>query len=126
MAPAEIRENPNAVVGAAVGAGYLLAGVVASAITTGSYLATSPGHHADGLGGVHCAMYAVVGLLLLVGIARGRARLVNTLVGGAYVVLGLALLPVADAPQLLALHEADNLVHLVSAALLFGFGRTQE
>lgn len=126
-APVGVRGTPNALLGACLGAGYLLAGVVAFAISTGSHIATSPGHSAAGLGGLHCALYVLVGLGLATAAACGRARSANTVVGAGYLAVGFVLMIAADGGlQLLALHETDNVVHLVSAALLLGFGRTQE
>lgn len=126
-APVGVFRAPNAMLGAVLGAGYLLAGVVAFAIAAGSQMATSSGHHADGLGGLHCALYVLAGLGLLLGVAGGHARTANSAFGAGYLLVGVALLVGAEgAPQLLALHETENLVHLGSAALLLGFGRTQE
>lgn len=110
-----------------VGVLFVLTGIVGFAISAGSHLATAPGHTANGLGGLHCLLYAVIGAGLLIGAASGRARSVNTFVGAAYLVVGVALLALVDGgPQLLTLHEADNSAHLVGAALLLGFGRTEQ
>ncbi len=122
-----VQRSPNMVLAVALGGGFLVAGVIALAITLGGSMASTPGHHAGGYGGLHCCAYLAVGVLLLVGAAKGRAREVNTLVGLTYLVVGVILMAAFDeAPQLLTLHETHNVVHLVSAALLLGFGRTQE
>lgn len=125
--PVAVTAKPNALLGVVVGIAVVFTAIVGFAISAGSHLATSPGHSADGLGGLHCALYAAIGVGLLVGAACGRARAVNTLVGGSYLVVGVVLLALVDGgPQLLTLHEIDNVAHLAGAALLLGFGRTQQ
>lgn len=121
-----VRVTPNAVAGVVVGAGYLLAGVVAIAVALGTGMATSPGHPAAGPGAVHCCAYLAVGAVLVLAAGLGHARAANTLVGAGYLVLGVTLLLRDGGPQLLALNHPDAVVHLSSAAVLLGFGRTQE
>lgn len=122
-----VGATPNALIGAVVGVAFALTGIVAFAISAGSHFATSPGHGATGLGGLHCGLYVVVGLGLLAAAATGRARSVNTVVGATYLVAGVVLLALFDGePQLLMLHEPDNVAHLAGAALLLGFGSTSD
>lgn len=111
--------------GALVGVGYLLTGIVCAAVALGAGMATSPGHDGPGLGAAHCGAYLAVGAVLLCAVLLGRSRAANSLVGASYLGLGLLLLTV-DGPQLLALHHPDAVAHLVTAAVLLGFGRTQE
>lgn len=120
-----IRLTPNALVGAVVGVGYLLTGVVCTAVALGAGMAASPGHDGAGLGAAHCGAYLAVGAALLCAVVLGRARAANSLIGATYLGLGLLLLSV-DGPQLLALQHPDAVVHLGTAAVLLGFGRTQE
>lgn len=120
-----VRLTPNALLGALVGVGYLLAGVVCTAVALGAGMAASPGHDGPGLGAAHCSAYLTVGAALLCAVVLGRARAANGLIGATYLGVGLLLLTV-DGPQLLALHQPDAVVHLGTAALLLGFGRTQE
>ncbi|MGQ0463780.1 MAG: DUF4383 domain-containing protein [Sporichthyaceae bacterium] len=125
--PVAVAAKPNVLLGAVLGVALVLTGVVGFAISAGSNLATPPGHSGHGLGGLHCLLYAALGIGLLVGAALGRARQVNTILGAAYLVLGVVLLALLDSgPQLLTLHDADNVAHLAGAALLLGFGRTQQ
>lgn len=119
-----MRLTPNAALGVVLGAGYLLVGAVCSAVALGSDMA-SAGHGA-GPGAAHCAAYLTVGALVLAGVGLDRARSTNTAVGAGFLILGVTLLARDAGAQLLALHHPDAVVHLVSAALLVGFGRTQE
>jgi hypothetical protein len=121
-----VRAGPNAVLGFVVGALYLLVGAACSAVALGAGLASSPGHDGPGPAGAHCAAFLIVGALLVAAVPSGRARTANTLVGATYLGLGLALSFRSTAPQLLALHHPDAVAHLCAAALLLGFGRTQE
>lgn len=120
------RAGPNAVLALVVGAGYLLVGAVCSAVALGAGLASSPGHHGPGPAAAHCAAFLTVGALLLAAAGSGRARSANTAVGATYLGLGLALSFSSAGPELLALDHADAVAHLCAAALLLGFGRTQE
>jgi hypothetical protein len=125
-APA-VRLAPNAAVAAVVGAGYALVGVVSVAITLGSVLATSGETDRSGPGAGRTAAYLTTGLVLLWAVVQGRARAANSVLGGAYLVAGVALALCTDGdPQLLALNHPDTVVHLGTAALLVGFGRTQD
>jgi hypothetical protein len=121
------RVAPNAAVAAVVGAGYALVAVVSIAVTLGSVLATSGESDHSGVSGVRTASYLTMGLVLLCAVVQGRAKVANSLLGGAYLAAGVTLALFTDGdPQLLALNHPDNVVHLCTAALLVGFGRTQD
>ncbi|HZE66611.1 MAG TPA: hypothetical protein VE081_08285 [Sporichthyaceae bacterium] len=118
--------GPNAAIALAVGLAYGLAGVVATAVGMGSVLATSgeTGHPA--VAGPSTAGYLTISLILLAAVATGRARSTNSLLGGAYLAAGVALALFTDGdPQLLTLNHPGHVMHLCTAALLVGFGRTQ-
>jgi len=121
------RAGPNAAVALGVGLAYGLAGVVATAVTAGSVLATSgeTGHPA--VAGARTIAYLTISLILLLAAPTGRARFANSLLGGAYLAVGVALALLTDGgPQLLTLNHPENVIHLCTAALLVGFGRTQD
>jgi hypothetical protein len=121
------RVAPNAAVAAVVGAGYALVGVVSIAIASGCLLATSGETDHSAVCGLRTAAYLTMGLVLLWAVVQGRARVTNSVLGGAYLAAGVTLALFTDGdPQLLALNHPDNVVHLSTAALLVGFGRTQD
>lgn len=122
-----VRRSPNVVVAVTMGIGYLSLGVIALAVRIGAAMASSSDHAGDGTGWLVSVAYVGLGLILLLGVSAGWANQTNTVVGASYVLVGLALdwLPEAG-PSLLALNHPDNVVHLATAALLFGFGRTQD
>lgn len=118
---------PNAAIATVLGAAYLVAGVVALAVSLGSAMASGAGTHDANVSAARMAAYIALGVLLLVAAGRGLAKPTNTTVGAAYLVVGLVLLFTArGADQLLTLNQPDNVIHLGSAALLLGIGRTQD
>lgn len=122
-----IRGGPNVLVSATVGAVCLGAGVVALAVTVGADMATAGDSDGGGVSLARAGFYLAVGAILLFSVASGRARAANSAIGASYLVVGVALELLADGgPRLLTLNHADNVVHLVTAALLLGFGRTQD
>lgn len=117
---------PNTVVGTVLGVGYLAAGVVALAVALGAGMA--PGEASETAASpARMAAYLALGGALVLAATRGTARTANTVLGATYLIAGLVLLYAGGAQaQLLALNHPDNVVHLSSAALLLGVGRTQE
>jgi hypothetical protein len=118
---------PNFVLAIALGIAYLTVGLVALAVHTGAVIAASERSVGAGFGLPRCGAYLGVGAILLIGAANGRARLTNTVIGASYLSVGLILeLFLAGGPRLLTLNHVENFVQLGTAALLIGFGRTQD
>ncbi|GDY32193.1 DUF4383 domain-containing protein [Gandjariella thermophila] len=122
--------SPNRLVGGVFGAVYVLVGAVGFAITRGADLAATSGPQLIifELNPLHNVVHVLVGGLLA-GAALGAARasrVVNTLVGAVYLVVGVAGFFVAGSHlNILAVNQPDNLLHLASAALLLGVGLTR-
>lgn len=118
--------SPNESVAVVLGAIYLLAGIVAGAVSLGATMAVSDAPSA-GVSPVRTISYLVLGLVLLAAAAQGRAKSANSVIGAAYLVAGV-LLPLVGEPgcRLLSLNHPDCLIQLGTAALLLGFGRTQD
>lgn len=119
------RRSPNAVVAVTVGLVYLSVGVVALAVRVGRAMATAG--PASDVGLLTLSVHLAFGWVLVLATAAGWAKLSNTVVGASYLLVGLALESLPDVgPGLLTLNDPENVVHLATAALLFGFGRTQD
>lgn len=117
---------PNTVLGVLLGWAYLTAGVVAVAVNLGVGMAGPQSESAD-FSSARMSAYLVLGSVLVIAAVRGRAKPANSLLGALYLLVGVILLFSAGADaQLLALNHPDQVVHLGSAALLFGVGRTQD
>jgi len=77
--------------------------------------------------GARTVAYLTISLILLLAAPTGRAKFANSLLGGAYLPVGVTLALVTDGGlQLLTLNHPENVIHLSTAALLVGFGRTQD
>jgi uncharacterized membrane protein YuzA (DUF378 family) len=120
----------NRLLGAVFGVVYLLVGLVGFAITNGVGFAD---HHGKDLiffelNPLHNVVHIGVGLLLAVVALHGAqtATTSNTLVGGVYLIVGLAGLFLSSSSlDILALNHPDNLLHLASAAVLLVAGLTR-
>jgi hypothetical protein len=119
--------TPNTVVAAVFGAAYLVAGVVALAVSLGAGMASEGDSHDANVSVARMVAYIALGVILLAAAGRGMAKSTNTTLGAAYLLVGLVLLFTdRGADQLLTLNQPDNVIHLGSAALLLGIGRTQD
>ncbi|MDV6011401.1 DUF4383 domain-containing protein [Haloechinothrix sp. LS1_15] len=119
------KTSPNRVVGAAFGAVYVLVGLVGFAVTAGTGFAATSGAHLliFEVNPLHNLVHIAVGALLGLAAWRGtkQAMAANGLVGGVYLLVGVAgLFLTGSELNLLALNHADNVLHLVSAAVLLG------
>ncbi len=117
----------NRLVGYVLGAVFLLIGVLGFAVTTDVGFASREGDTLLGfeVNPLHNIVHLLVGAVLLLGATRGvaAARSANIAVGGTYLVVGLIGLFILDSSaNILALNSADNVLHLVSAAVLLGAG----
>lgn len=117
----------NQTVGYVFGGVYVLVGILGFFVTSGVDFAGTDGASLLGfdVNPLHNVAHLLVGVLLVLGASRGLAtsRGVNTLVGAVYALLGVVGLFILDSSaNILALNGADNVLHLVSAALLLGVG----
>jgi hypothetical protein len=122
--------SPNRLLGFAFGTVYVLVGLVGFAITSGVGFAADQGKDliVFEVNPLHNIVHLAVGAVLLLAALRGAAvaKAVNSLVGGVYLLVGVVGLFVSTSSlDLLALNHPDNLLHLASAAVLLGVGRTQ-
>ena len=123
-----MRTSPNSLVAVIFGAVYLVVGLLGFAVTGGvSFLATEGGL----LLGIfmvnpaHNVAHLLIGAALLVsGLASVRAaKGANTVVGAAYLLLGIVgFFLVGTAANVLALNTFDHFLHLASALVLLAVG----
>lgn len=122
-----LGRTPNAAIALVLGAAYLIAGIVALTVFLGAGMASGAGTHDTDVPAGQMAAYIGLGAVLLAAGGRGLAKPMNTTLGAAYLVVGLVLLfTERGADQLLTLNQPDNVIHLGTAALLLGIGRTQD
>ncbi len=117
----------NRLVGYVLGAMFLLMGVLGFAVTSGVGFAARDGNTLLGfeVNPLHNIVHLLVGAVLLLGATRGvaAARSANIAVGGTYLLVGLiGFFILESSANILALNNADNWLHLVSAAVLLGAG----
>lgn len=123
-----MSSSPNRLVAVIFGAVYLAVGALGFAVTGGvSFLATQGGL----LLGIfmvnpfHNVAHLLIGAALLAaGIVSTRAaKTTNTVVGAAYLLLGVVgFFLVGTAANVLALNTFDHFLHLASALVLLGVG----
>ena len=120
--------SPNRLLATVLGIFYVLIGIAGFAVTMGIGFFAAPGGLLLGIfevNSLHNVAHVVIGATLLIaGLSGARvARTVNSVVGAAYLVLGIAGLFVVGGPfNILAINGADNVLHFGSAALLLAVG----
>lgn len=123
-----MSSSPNRIVATVFGAIYLLVGLLGFAVTGGvGFLATEGGLLLGifAVNPLHNVAHLLIGAALLVaGLANVRAaKTVNTVVGAAYLLLGVAgFFLVGTAANILALNVPDHFLHLGSAVVLLAIG----
>jgi hypothetical protein len=123
-----MTKSPNRVIGLILGAIYLVIGIVGFTATTGVDFFATTGGLLLGIFEVNLAhniAHIVIGATLFIAaLASARASaLVNSAVGAAYLVLGLAGLFLVDSAfNYLSLNVADNVLHFATAAVLLAVG----
>jgi len=123
-----MRSSPNRLVATIFGAVYIVVGLLGFAVTVGVPLISTDGGLLLGIFEVnplHNIAHLLIGGALLAGglISARGAKSVNIIVGGAYLVLGIAgFFLVGTAFNILALNTADHFLHLASALVLLGVG----
>ncbi len=121
------RRSANVLVGYVLGAVYLLVGLLGFVVTSGVGFAATEGGSLLGfeVNPLHNVVHVAVGAALVLAARQGVAasRAVNTAVGGVYLLVGvLGLFILGSSANILALNGADNVLHVVSAAVLLGVG----
>ena len=123
-----MRTSPNRLVATVFGAVYLLVGLLGFAVTGGVGFLSTKGGLLLGIFEVNplhnIAHLLIGGALLIAGLASARAaKTVNTIVGAAYLLLGIVgFFLVGTAANILALNTFDHFLHLASALVLLGVG----
>jgi hypothetical protein len=120
--------SPNRLLATIVGAGYILAGVVALTQTLGAPPFDPVGALVLGVLSVNTAqslLHVLLGAALLIAglTTPDAARTVNTVLGTVCLALGVAgLFLVGTTVNVLALNAAGNVVHFGTAAVLLAVG----
>ncbi|WP_243074374.1 DUF4383 domain-containing protein [Microbacterium sp. SS28] len=123
-----MRSSPNRLVATIFGAVYLLVGTLGFTATVGIPLVATDGGLLLGIFEVNplhnIAHLLIGGALLASGLVSVRAaKAVNSVVGAAYLLLGIAgFFLVGTALNVLALNTPDHFLHLASAIVLLGVG----
>ncbi|MET0725270.1 MAG: DUF4383 domain-containing protein [Leifsonia sp.] len=123
-----MSSSPNRIIGVIFGAVYLLVGVLGFFVTSGVDFIATNGGLLLGLFEVnplHNIAHLLIGAALLIGGLRSvpAAKGVNTVVGAAYLLLGIVGFFLVGTPaNILALNTPDHFLHLASAILLLGVG----
>lgn len=123
-----MTKSPNRLLGVVFGAVYLLVGILGFFFTSGVDIFATEGGLLLGIFEVnpfHNVAHLLIGAALLFsGLANVKAaRTTNTIVGAAYLLLGLVgLFILESAANILALNGADNVLHFASAAVLLAVG----
>lgn len=123
-----MRTSPNRLVATIFGAVYLLVGALGFAVTGGVGFISTSGGLLLGIFEVNplhnIAHLLIGGALLIAGLASARAaKVTNTVVGAAYLLLGIVgFFLVGTAANVLALNTFDHFLHLASALVLLGVG----
>lgn len=123
-----MRTSPNRLLGAIVGAVYLLVGIAGFAVTGGRGFFSAEGGRLLGVFEVNAfqnIVHILIGAALLIaGLSNVvAAKTVNTVIGGFYLLLGVVgFFIVGSALNILALNTADHFLHLASAVVLLGAG----
>ncbi|KHK97462.1 hypothetical protein LK09_11950 [Microbacterium mangrovi] len=123
-----MRTSPNRLVAVIFGAVYLLVGLLGFTVTGGVTFLATKGGMLLGLFMVnpfHNVAHLLIGAALLIfGLVSVKAaKITNTVIGAAYLLLGIAgFFLVGTAVNVLALNTFDHFLHLASAILLLAVG----
>lgn len=123
-----MSKSPNRLLGTIFGAVYIVIGIAGFFVTGGTGFLATKGGLLLGIFEVnplHNVAHILIGAALLIaGLANVRAaKTVNSVVGAAYLLLGIVgLFIVGSAANILAINGADNVLHFGSAVLLLAVG----
>ncbi len=123
-----MSKSPNRLLGIVFGAVYIVVGLLGFTVTSGVGFFATQGGLLLGIFEVnifHNVAHILIGAALLIaGLSNVRAaKTVNSVVGAAYLLLGLlGLFLIGSALNILALNAADNVLHFASAVVLLAVG----
>ncbi|MEO6117278.1 MAG: DUF4383 domain-containing protein [Pseudolysinimonas sp.] len=123
-----MRTSTNRLVAVILGAACLIAGVAGFFVTTGVAFFSTSGRLLVGLFAVNPFANVVDVLLAAALLTAGlssvaAAKVVTTIVGTVFLVLGIAgLFVIGGAFNILAVNGADNVLHFASAVVLLAVG----
>lgn len=123
-----MRTSPNRLLATVFGAVYVLVGLLGFVVTGGVAFLSTQGNLLLGIFEVnpfHNVAHILIGAALLIaGLSTVRAaKTVNTVIGAAYLLLGIVgFFLVGTAANVLALNTPDHFLHLGSAIVLLGVG----
>lgn len=123
-----MRTSPNRLVAVIFGAVYLVVGLLGFTVTSGVTFLATDGGMLLGLFEVnplHNVAHLLIGAALLISglVSTKAAKITNTVVGAAYLLLGIVgFFLVGTAANILALNTFDHFLHLASAILLLAVG----
>ena len=123
-----MSKSPNRLLATVFGSVYLLVGLLGFTATSGVGFLDVKGGLLLGIFEVnvlHNVAHLLIGAALLIaGLSSVRAsKTVNTVVGAAYLLLGIVgLFILNSAANILAINTADNVLHFASAVILLGVG----
>jgi hypothetical protein len=119
----------NSLLGFAVGAVFVVVGLLGFTVSGGHPMA---GHEGGALLGLfqvnvlHNVVHLAVGAAMIAAAIAGNraAKAVNTVIGGVYLLVGVVGLFIAggSTANILALNGSDNILHLALGALLLSVG----
>lgn len=123
-----MSKSPNRLLARVFGAGYLFVGVIGFTATSGVGIFDTTGGLVFGIFEVnvfHNVAHLLIGAALLIaGQSNARAaQTVNTVIGAAYLLLGIiGPFILNSSANILAMNGADNALHLGSGVILLGVG----
>jgi Domain of unknown function (DUF4383) len=123
-----MRTSPNRLLATVFGIVYVLIGIAGFFVTSGVGFLDTSGGLLLGIFEVnlfHNVAHVLIGAALLIAGLSGvpAAKTVNSVVGAAYLLLGIVgLFVVGSAFNVLAISGADNVLHFGSAVLLLAVG----
>ena len=122
-----IGTNPNRAFALAFGAVYALVGMAGFLVTKGLPFSGQMGKNliVFPVNPLHNLVHIAVGALFIAGALAGEkiASGVNALIGGVYLLVGIAgLFVIGTKFNIIALNQADNALHFATALLALGIG----
>ncbi|CAL9466036.1 hypothetical protein SUDANB95_02721 [Actinosynnema sp. ALI-1.44] len=127
-----MSRSVNQLVGLGFGAVYVLVGLLGFSVSGDHAFAGEHGGHLLGVfavNGLHNVVHVLIGAALVAAAAVGAqvSKRTNTVVGAAYLLVGvLGLVVAGTSVNLLALNAADHGLHFASAVLLLVVGLTAD
>jgi hypothetical protein len=123
-----VSSSPNRILGLIFGLLFVVIGILGFFVTSGVGFFATQGGAIFGIFQVnlfHNIAHLAIGAILTVAAlaSRSSAKTVNTVIGGAYLVLGIAGLFLIDTGfNILAINAADNVLHFASSVVLLAVG----